>query len=106
MTGARNSPKASYRETRQARVLISFSIESESLMRDIKTAFSPFIASPFPLELLGRLKGRNLCKSSDEEDIHHSHHNCKGAHKRITQEEADAFLVSDYAYAVFRAPYK
>lgn len=69
-------------------------------MRDMKTAFSPFIASPFPLGLLGRLKGRKPRKS-DEEDIHHSHHNCKGAHKRITQEEADAFLVSDYAYAVF-----
>ena len=32
----------------------------------------------------------------------HSHHNCKGAHKRITQEEADAFLVSDYDYAIVR----
>ena len=71
----------------------------------MQTAFSPFIASPFPLELLERLREENLGKS-DEEDIRHSHHNCKGAHKRITQEEADAFLVSDYAYAVFRAPYE
>ena len=43
---------------------------------------------------------RSLYDGFDEEGIHHSHHNCKGAHKRITQEEADAFLVSDYAYAV------
>ena len=41
-------------------------------------------------------------KCRDEEGIRHSHHNCKGAHKRITQEKADAFLVSDYAYAIVR----
>lgn len=49
-----------------------------------------------------RYCGEVFVKCRDEEGIRPSHHNCKGAHKRITQEQADAFLVSDYAYAVVR----